>query len=188
MRTRSVSCEHTLWKGATPSKAVCSNCFRDMRPLLSTPQPKLDPEDMSGDSFQHQNDVLETATADHYELAMAQERLTLYLPIQITVFVYGYVHCTWTWAWTWAITWAWTGKVFMTSSNQSASYEHFHEWFPREACDAHRAEFVDMITHLGPCAWYSVRQCWGPSAVWWKDTRLVQDKEWCSDGIVALCS
>ena len=51
---------------------------------------------MSGDSFQHQNDVLETEMADHYELAMAQERLTLYLPIQITVFVYGYVHCTWT--------------------------------------------------------------------------------------------
>ena len=169
-------------KGATPSKAICSNCFRDMRPLLSTPQPKLDPEDMSGDSFQHQNDVLETEMADHYELAMAQEHLTLYLPIQITVFVYGYVHCTWTLI---AITWAWTGKVFMTSSDQSTSYEHFHEWFPREACDAHRAEFVDMITHLGPCAWYPVQQCWGPSAVWWKDTR---DKEWCSDGMVALCS
>ena len=99
--------------------------------------------------------------------------------------VYGYVHCTWTLI---AIRWAWTGKVFMTSSDQSASHEHFHEWFPREACDAHRAEFVDMITHLGPCAWYPVRQCWGPSAVWWKDTRLVQDKEWCSDGMVALCS
>ena len=97
-------------KGATTSKAVCSNCFRNMRPLLSTE----DPEDMSGDSFQHQNDVLETATADHYKLAMAQERLTLYLPIQITVFVYGYVHCTWTLI---AITWAWTGKVFMTSSD-----------------------------------------------------------------------
>ena len=83
-------------KGAMPSKTVCSNCFRDMRPLLSTPQPELDPEDMSEDSFQHQNDVLETEMADHYELAMAQERLTLYLPIQITVFVYGYVHCTWT--------------------------------------------------------------------------------------------
>ena len=125
---------------------------------------------------------LETEMADHYELAMAQERLTLYLPIQITVFVYGCVHCTWTLI---AITWAWTGKVFMTSSDQSASYEHFHEWFPREACDAHRAEFVDMITHLGPCAWYPVQQCWGPSAVWWKDTR---DKEWCSDDMVALCS
>ena len=91
-------------------------------------------------------------------------------------------HCTWTLT---AITWAWTGKVFMTSSDQSASYEHFHEWFPREACDAHRAEFVDMITHLGPCTWYPVQQCWGPSAVWWKYTR---DKEWCSDGMVALCS
>ena len=38
-------------KGATTSKAMCSNCFMDMRPLLSTPQPELDPEDMSVDSF-----------------------------------------------------------------------------------------------------------------------------------------
>ena len=122
----------------------------DMRPLLPAPLPeaahtvrayaKMDPEDMSGDSCEPEDDALETVAVDHYELAMAPECLTMDLPVQIAVFMYAYAKlcccssgmtcwvstqtidagslCIWTLI---ATTWAWVGTVFMTASDWSAN-------------------------------------------------------------------
>ena len=79
------------------SKAIHSNPFRDMRPLLGHPLPEvahslrstseLDPEVMSVDSWEPEG--WESAL-DLYELSMVPEHLTMDLPIQITIFVYAY--------------------------------------------------------------------------------------------------
>ena len=92
-------------KGPVDSKAVASNRFRDMRPLLAIPLPEvthsaralpeMDPEDMTEDSGEpegdgDEDDAPEAVPADHYQLAMAPERLTMDLLVQITVFGYTY--------------------------------------------------------------------------------------------------
>ena len=96
-------------KGLVASKAVASNHFRDMRPLLAAPLPeathlarallKMDPEDMAedsclseGDGGDNDDEAPEATPADHYELAMAPERLTMDLPVQIAIFVYVYAN------------------------------------------------------------------------------------------------
>ena len=92
-------------KGPVDSKAVASNRFRDMRPLLAIPLPEvthsacalpeMDPEDMTEDSGEpegdgDEDDAPEAVPADHYQLAMAPEHLTMDLLVQITVFGYTY--------------------------------------------------------------------------------------------------
>ena len=69
-----------------------------------------------------------------------------------------------------------------------AFYERFHEWFPSEACDAHRAEFVDIMTCLGPRAWYPEQQCCEACWVYDEKMRNLFKTEWDGDGMVALSS
>ena len=142
---------------------------------------KMDPEDMSVDGWEPEDVIHATiAGVDTYELSMASECLTMDLPAQIAVFVYAYAklcmlqlrydllgqyvdhQC-------WEPLYMDIDPYYLSLGRDSlhdclqperkwAFYECFHEWFPSEACDAHRAEFVDIMTSLGPHAWYTVQR------------------------------
>ena len=151
-----------------------------------------------------------TAEANTYELFMAPERLTMDLPVQIAVFVFAYTKlrmlqfrydllgqyvdhpC-------WEPLYMDTNSYYLSlvrdilhdclrPERKWAFYERFHEWFPSEACDAHRAEFVDIMTLLGPRDWYPAQQCCEARRVYDEKTPGLFKTEWDSDGMVALSS
>ena len=54
---------------------------------------------------------------------------------------------------------------------------------PSKACDVHKAEFMDIITHLGPRAWYPVRQCCEALQIYNEKTPGLFRTDWDGDGI-----
>ena len=81
----------------------------------------------------------------------------------------------------------------MTSSGRNENGPYlwmlsFHEWFPSEACDVLRAEFMDIMTRLGPRAWYPVRQCCEARRVYDEKTPSLFKTEWDGYSMVALSS
>ena len=123
-----------------------------------------DLEDMAEDSGEPEgngddDDTPEVTPADHYELAMASECLTMDLPVQVTVFLYASAMLCmvqfqydllgkYTDHRCWEPLYMDTDSYYMSLGRDSlhecfrpehkrAFYEHFHEWFPREACDVH---------------------------------------------------
>ena len=173
--------------------------------------PEMDPEDMSVDGWEPEDVVhATTAVVDTYELSMAPECLTMDLPFQIAVFIYAYAklrmlqfgydllgqyedhRC-------WEPLYMDTDSYYISLGRDSlhaclqpeckrAFYECFHEWFPSEACDVHRAEFVDIKRRLGPHAWYPARQCCEARRVYDGKTPGLFKTEWDSNGMVALSS
>ena len=78
---------------------------------------------------------------------------------------------------------------FMTAlQRQCDNYKQAE--LPSEACNAHRAKFVDIMTHLprALCLVPSAAMLQGPPGVWWEDTGPVKNTEWYGDGMVALSS
>ena len=145
-----------------------------------------------------------------YELAMAPEFLTADLPVQIAVFVYAYAKLRmlqfrydllgrYLDPRLWEPLYTDTDSYYMSLSGHGLHdclrperkadfYHHHHEWFPSEACDAHRAEFLDTMTRLGPRAWYPARQCCATRRLYDEKTPGLFKTEWRGDGMVALCS
>ena len=141
---------------------------------------------------------------------MAPERLTMDLPVQIAVFVYAYAKLRMLQFWydllgQYIDLWCWeplymdTDSYYISLGRDSlhdclrpeckrAFNERFHEWFPREAYDVHRAGFVDIMTGLGPCAWYPARQCCKVHRVYDEKAPSLFKLEWDGDGMVALSS
>ena len=65
-------------------------------------------------------------------------------------------------------------------------FRHYHEWFPSESCDEHRAEFVQVKT-AGE-SWQPRGQCCIERKAFDKRTPGLFKLEYKGDGIVALCS
>ena len=187
------------------SKAMHTNCFRDMRPTFAActsawggPLVACPPRDgPRGHDWGQlpEDDTLETAPADHYEFAMAPEHQTLDLPVQIANFFCMPMpsctccssgsHCTWTLI---ATTWAWVGTVLKTASNRSTTCLLWAlSWVvpQRGMWCAQGTEFVDIMTRLGLRAWYPVQQCCEPCWLYDEKTLGLFKTQWHSDGWVA---
>ena len=73
------------------------------------------------------------------------------------------------------------------SERNRAFYEPFHEWFPSEVCDVHRAEFMDIMTRLGLVLGTQHDNAVRPVG-YDEKTPCLFKTEWDGDGMVALRS
>ena len=160
-------------KGPVASKAVCSKRFRDMKPLLPTPLtdathlvracprwtrktcPRRDGS-LSTWSMRHQRWQIPINCLwcpNIWPWTSPSKSLSLYMPMLSCVCYSSGRTC---WASMWTTDAGSLGRDslhdWLRPEHKLAFYERFHEWFPSEACDVHRAEFVDIMTRLGPRA------------------------------------
>ena len=145
-----------------------------------------------------------------YELGQAPRKIKQDLPTQIAVFVYAYAklrmlqfryelmesyfdHRYW------APMYMDTDSYYMALAGASLHeclreekkldfYQGYAEWFPREACDDHQEEFVTTHVHLGPRAWYPLRQCCAAQRLYDEKTPGLFKPEFIGTKMVALCS
>ena len=172
--------------------------------------PDFDVEDLFADGWEPEDDDGPVAADGLYELAMAPERLTADLPVQIAVFVYAYAKLRMLQfrydllgefldLRLWEPLYSDTDSLYMALGGRDLHdcllperkrdfYRQHHLWFPSEACDAHRAEFVETMTRLGPRAWYPPRQCCAERRLYDEKTPGLFKTEWRGDGMIALCS